>query len=96
MLRDVLGVARRGGRICAHHLELDATIIANEMRRAGLDEELAEWNTFVSAELCTMDPHIGHWIRTQAGSNDVPHFIPIRLADAVASILPDRFKAIIK
>ena len=89
MLQEVLGAARRGGRVCAHHLEFDATVIANEMERAGLGSELAEWERVVRAGLCTMDPHIGHWVRTQAGSNDVPHFIPIRLADAVASMVPD-------
>ena len=60
MLRDVLGAARRGGRVCAHHLEFDATVIANEMRRlGGFEAELVEWDAFVSAGLCTMNPHIG-------------------------------------
>ena len=59
------------------------------MRRTGLDEELAEWSRLVGAGLCTMDPHIGQWVRMQAGVTDRPQLIPIRLADAVASILPD-------
>ena len=90
MLQDVLGAARRGARVCAHHLEFDATVIANEMRRAGFEEELAEWRSFVREGLCTMNPHIGSWIRAHhAGTNDVPHFIPIRLSDAVSVILPE-------
>ena len=36
-----------------------------------------------------MNPHIGSWIRAQAGTNDVPHYIPIRLSDAVSVILPE-------
>ena len=54
-----------------------------------LEEELAEWRSFVREGLCTMDPHIGNWTRTHAGTNDVPHFIPIRLSDAVSVILSE-------
>ena len=90
MLRDVLGAARRGGRVCAHHLEFDATVITNEMRRlGGFEEELVEWDAFVRFGLCTMNPHIGQWIRMQAGVNDRPQAIPIRLADAVTTVVSD-------
>ena len=55
----------------------------------GFEEELAEWDAFVRAGLCTMNPHIGQWIRMQAGVNDRPQAIPMRLADAVSTIVPD-------
>ena len=93
---DVFDLCERGGRVVGHHLEFDATLIAQELQRAGMVELLQRWEACVKNGLCTMNPHIGQWVRAQAGgaihNSDVTQRIPVRLSDAVATMLPDGTK----
>lgn len=91
-LRDLCACAKQmhndGGRICAHHLDFDARLLAREMGRLELVDLAADWEQIARAGLCTMDPDIGHWIRKQMGLGEIPRAIPIRLADAVRAMVP--------
>ena len=43
MTKDVLSCYKRGGRLGAHHVGLDAAIIMEELKRAGLDHMIDQW-----------------------------------------------------
>ena len=87
---DIFEVCERGGRVAGHHLEFDATLIAQELQLLGLREMLTEWEACVRKGFCSMSPHIGQWIRRQAAQAipDAPQRIPIKLSDAVFAMLP--------
>ena len=63
-------------------------------------ELLPKWGACVKNGFCTMNPHIGQWVREQAGraihNSDVSQRIPIRLSDAVATMLDDGTKLLEK
>ena len=62
LLHDVYNVACAGGRLCAHNLEFDATIIDAELLRVCMEEhKRVTWQQYVSAGLCTMNPILTKW-----------------------------------
>ena len=48
---------------------LDAGIIAMELRRARLDEDVDAWGNLVRNGVCTLDLKIGKWVRSCFGKN---------------------------
>ncbi len=65
-------------------------ILAEEMKRLELADMAEAWRDVVRRGVCTMDPHIGHWMRKQMGVADAnPWIIPIRLTDAFRALLPE-------
>ena len=88
-LAAALEVDRLGGRVVAHNLAFDSEMISEELKRSNLLEEAATWEGIASRGLCTMAPHIGHWIRKMAGMGDVPMNVRINLKDAARVLLPN-------
>ena len=93
LLDDMVAVRRAGGRVVAHHLELDAGIIARELERAGLGHRKDEWATFVREGLCLMDPAVGTWVRVCAGAQTAVerHRNTLKLCALVDALRPYRF-----
>ena len=69
----------------------DGAVIAYEMERLGLYINACAWGKFVQRGICTMNQHIGHWIRMQSGINDKPMKIPNRLVDCIYNLLPEHY-----
>ena len=62
LLRDVIALVGKGGRICGHNLEFDATIVDQEIVRVGLGMNVkASWAIAVKYGLCTMNPYLTKW-----------------------------------
>lgn len=40
----------------------DGSVISNELRRAGLEEDVEAWDWAITTGMCTMDPEIGRWV----------------------------------
>ena len=59
---DVRELLHRHGRIACHHLEFDCGIIAQELKRCDLMEELVVLKQAGRAGLCTMDPEVGRYV----------------------------------
>ena len=95
---EVFGVCERGGRVVGHHLDFDATLIAQELQYAGMLEMLPRWEACIKKGFCSMSPHVGGWIRSQAGDaiEYMGDRIPVRLSDAVATLIPDGTKLLIE
>ena len=89
MVCDVCTKVSRGARVCGHHLEFDAGIVAAELDRLGMDALRELWEQSVVDGVCTMGPGIGHWVRQQAGFGDKERNTPMRLKDAVSLLLPN-------
>ena len=53
----------RGARLAAHQIEFDAGVIAAELQRCGLREELEFWDRAVRGGICTMKPSLCNWIQ---------------------------------
>lgn len=89
-LDDMLAARQAGGRVVAHHLEFDAGIISNEIDNAGLASRKTEWETFVRAGFCTMDPAVSTWVRQCAGTAVAPeaHQNILKLPAMVAALRP--------
>ena len=85
----VKAICGNEGRVCSHHLEFDAGILAAEMKRLELNDMAEEWACFVRNGLCTMDQDIGQWIRKHIGMNHMHRNVPLGLAEAMEIILPD-------
>jgi DNA polymerase III epsilon subunit-like protein len=50
-------------RIVAHHLEYNATVVEQELGRAGLIDERDRWVRLASCRgYCTMNPKLGRWL----------------------------------
>jgi hypothetical protein len=61
-MQDFKRIRAGRGRVCAHNIEFDATIIACEMSRAGLnDDDIAEFRCAVHGGFCTMNPILTKW-----------------------------------
>jgi len=88
LVADVEGVVREGGRICSHHLGFDAGVLAYAMERLELHDLAAKWSDIVRGGICTMNQHVGHWVRKQIGIGDKPMKIPLRLVDGIKALLP--------
>ena len=54
LMRHAVRVADLGGRVVCHNLAFDAEIIAEELRRAGLTDQVGTWNAIAGRGLCTM------------------------------------------
>lgn len=62
-MTDLLHVTEANdGRMCCHHLEFDAGIIANELERCHMILEKSKFEKIARLGLCTMDPEIGRWV----------------------------------
>ena len=88
-LAAAVEVDRLGGRLVAHNRAFDSEMILEELKRANLLEQAATWEAIASRGLCTMAPHIGHWVRKMAGMGDVPMNVRIGLKDAARVLLPN-------
>ena len=88
MVTSVLEAVGAGHRIVSHHLEFDAGIIAAELVRAGLGHLSSPWERAVKDGFCTMSPDVSMWVRDMLRIQDMPYWIPMRLHDIVAGLLP--------
>ena len=66
-MRDVKHVHDRGGRMAIHHLEFDASIIAQELVNAGLGHWKECWARIARNGFCTMDPKVTGWVQECKG-----------------------------
>ena len=71
-MRDVSQAVSCGGRVCAHQLEFDAGVIAEELQRCGLDDLRTEWIRIAKSGYCTMNPDAGRWVLQSAGQDVGP------------------------
>ena len=62
VVADANPVVSKFGRLCAHNLEFDATIVEEEMSRSNFDAD-ARANFFhaIQGGMCTMDPYLTKW-----------------------------------
>ena len=92
LMRDALDVSNRGGRLVCHHLEFDAGIIAKELSRCKMDHASKLWAKIARAGLCTMDPHIGSWVRQSFNEEVHEPFttITLTLQELMRRLLPER------
>ena len=85
----------RGVRLAAHHLEFDAGIIAAEMERSCLFQLRRIWEDLLCDCICTMDPDIASWLRSENGIMDyrddkpMSRNIPLGLVDATRLLVPN-------
>ena len=80
-------IRNKGGNICAHHLEFDASIIDIELQRASFGTKRRElWGEFVAHKgFCTMNKHLGHWVCQQKGH---PGSRPVAAKDLQSRLVP--------
>ena len=71
-MTDVRRCTQQGGQVVAHHLEFDAGVVHNELKRCGLDAFADEWTAIARKGFCTMSPVIGCWLK-QACCEEVSH-----------------------
>ena len=89
MVTNVLDAVDAGYRVVSHHLEFDAGIIAAELARANLGHLNGPWARAVMGGFCTMNPDVAMWVRDMLRIQDMPYWIPMRLNDIVAGLLPN-------
>ena len=89
MVTNVLDAVDAGYRVVSHHLEFDAGIIAAELVRAELGHLSGPWARAVMGGFCTMSPDVAVWVRDMLRIHDMPYWIPMRLKDIVAGLLPN-------
>ena len=89
LMRDVLEVSGQGGRLVCHQLEFDAGIIARELSRCKMAEASKLWADIARAGICTMDPHIGNWVR-QSFNDDREGTKMYNLKELVRLLVPER------
>ena len=92
LMRDALDVSNRGGRLVCHHLEFDAGIIAKELSRCKMDHASKLWAKIARAGLCTLDPHIGSWVRQSFNEEIHEPFTKntLSLQELMRRLLPER------
>ena len=92
LMRDALDVSNRGGRLVCHHLEFDAGIIAQELLRCKMADASKLWAKIARAGLCTMDPHIGSWVRQSFNEEVHEPFTrnTLTLQELMRRLLPER------
>ena len=93
-LLDVARVMKYGGAICAHHLEFDAGIVAFELQRTGLLDELAIWEQSVQQGLCTMNPTVSRWscelyFDVAATQSYAGRSLPVGICNMMLALLPN-------
>jgi len=83
--------AAHGARLVSHHLAFDAGILSREMARCHMQETRLRFAAIVKKGLCTMDPHIGRWLRgcwgEDTGTEESMH--TMKLQDLVQKLLPE-------
>ena len=88
-MRDTLEVSDGSGRLVCHHLEFDAGIIAKELSRCKMADASKPWVKIARAGICTMDPHIGSWVR-QSFNDDRDRKKMLSLKELVRLLVPER------
>ena len=88
MFNDARRVVQLGGRLCSHHLDFVAGLIAEEMKRCGLSEEIKVWEQIVPQGFCTMNRDLALWARKQAGEDDATKTV-MKSNELVRKLLPD-------
>ena len=71
-MHDVLNAVNKGGRVCAHQLEFDAGVVANEMFRSGQHDLRKRWCEVAKRGYCTMNPQIPKWVNQTMGNDPGP------------------------
>jgi len=72
-MEDVNSMCSQGAYICAHNLEFDAGIIAEELLRCGMEDQWKQWMSIVrNHAYCTMNPDAGRWIWQSLGRDVGP------------------------
>ena len=92
LMRLLLELSSRGGRLVCHHLEFDAGIIAKELSRCKMADASKLWVKFARAGICTMGPHICSWVR-QSFNDEVykpETWNTLSLTALVRRLLPQR------
>lgn len=81
----------RGARLVAHQIEFDAGVVAEELQRCGLHQQMEFWDKAVRSGICTMDPVLCNWIRDLSGDVDAQgrsRSGPLGLKDCVRFMVP--------
>ena len=95
-VRDVSHACSRGGRVCAHQLELDAGLVDEELRRCGLHDLRAAWGRIARNGYCTMNPPMGRWLKQCAGHDVGPetkqHILGLTYMTRLLGLCPDSFQ----
>ena len=58
-----------------------------ELERAGFGDRVQAWEEIVAGGLCTMMPHVAHWVRRMAGMNDIDMYRRMGLKDMTKILL---------
>ena len=58
----------KGGVVVSHHLEFDAGIIDEELKRCGMESWRARWKLIASHGICTLDLDIQAWFQSAFGN----------------------------
>ena len=98
LMRLILELSGRGGRLVCHHLEFDAGIIAKELSRCKMADPSKLWAKIPRAGLCNMDPNIGSWVR-QSFNDEVREpktRNTFSLEELVPRLLPERTELLAK
>jgi hypothetical protein len=90
-MQDFKRIRAARGRVCAHNIEFDATIITCEMSRAGLNvDDIAEFRCALHCGFCTFDPTLTKWcceefLRSisQYGIVEAKTEVPVRLSEVL-------------
>ena len=96
-MQDVRTAYESGGRIAAHHLDFDASVIKKELERCGFTDLRDRWVTMVKQGFCTMDPPTCKWVMFSHGEQmkDDNEAMPlVSLVDMVKVIAPHRLDLI--
>ena len=88
MFNDSCRVVQLGGRLCSHHLDCVASLIAEEMKRCGLSEETKVWEQIVPQGFCTMSRDLAQWARKHAGEDIAPKSV-MKLHELAYKLLRD-------
>ena len=90
-ISDLRLVVKNGGRVCAHNLEFDATIVLEEMSRVKMDEQdLVIFESAIYNGFCTMNPTLTRWCceeylrnTSKYGYLEVDKDVPVPLRELV-------------
>ena len=99
-LHDVIEIVGRDGRLCAHQIEFDASVIALEMERVGFGSKAEMWSQAAAAGFCTLNPTVSKWscelfFDYRHGTKCIlGRSSPVALIDMVLAIIPHEFPKI--
>ena len=66
-MRTAWSLHEKGGVIVSHHLEFDAGIIDEELKRCGMESWRTRWQLIASHGICTLDLDIQAWLQSSFG-----------------------------